>query len=157
MALDDIKAFVQVSDALATAGQPSEEELGEVAANGYEVVINLGLLDPRYCLADEAGLVAGLGLDYRHIPVEFSAPTAENLDAFFEAMDAAAGKRAFVHCAANMRVSVFVSLFGEARLGWTRAQADAHVARLWQPNEVWAAFLAESRRRLGLPDPPPLL
>ena len=62
MALDEIKNFVAVSDRLGTAGQPSEEQLREVADAGFEVVVNLGLLDPRYCLADEADSVAALGL-----------------------------------------------------------------------------------------------
>ena len=55
------------------------------------------------------------------------------------------GRRMFVHCAANLRVSCFVALFGETDLGWSREQADTHVTRLWKPNEVWAGFLTRSR------------
>ena len=54
MPLGDIKNFVPVSDHLGTAGQPSEAQLRDVAAAGFAVVVNLGLLDPRYCLRDEA-------------------------------------------------------------------------------------------------------
>jgi hypothetical protein len=53
----------------------------------------------------------------------------------------------FVHCAANYRVSAFVSIYGELRLGWTPAEAEAHARRLWSPNEVWLAFLREARAR----------
>jgi protein tyrosine phosphatase (PTP) superfamily phosphohydrolase (DUF442 family) len=66
MALDDVKNYVAVSDRLGTAGQPSEEQLRDVADAGFEVVVNLGLPDPRYCLADEAGSVHALGLTYHH-------------------------------------------------------------------------------------------
>ena len=148
MALDEIKAFVPVSAGLVTAGQPSEAQLADIAHAGYEVVINLGLLDPRYCLADEAGLTRSLGMAYHHIPVDFQAPQHEALDEFFRVMDASRGRSVFVHCAANYRVSSFVALYGQARLGWSAAQADAHIRRVWQPNETWQQFIDEARGHL---------
>jgi protein tyrosine phosphatase (PTP) superfamily phosphohydrolase (DUF442 family) len=145
VALDDIKNFVRVDERLGTAGQPTEAQLGDVAADGYAAVVNLGLLDPKYCLADEAGLVASLGMEYRHVPVRFDAPAVEDLRAFAATMDAWAGKKVFAHCAANYRVSAFVALYGELRLGWTRARADALARRWWQPNDTWRAFLERCR------------
>jgi protein tyrosine phosphatase (PTP) superfamily phosphohydrolase (DUF442 family) len=82
MAVTDIKNFVLIDERLATAGQPTEGQLRDVAAEGYAAVVNLGLLDPKYCLADEAGLVASLGMHYRHIPVRFDAPTVDDFRAF---------------------------------------------------------------------------
>lgn len=151
MTLDAIKHFVSVGDMLATAGQPTELELGEVAASGFDVVVNLGLLDPRYCLADEAAVVRALGLEYHHLPVDFQTPAVADFESFTAVMRAAQGKRAFVHCAANYRVSCFVALYGEAELGWSRAQADAHVARVWEPNATWLAFLQAVRDRMRVP------
>jgi protein tyrosine phosphatase (PTP) superfamily phosphohydrolase (DUF442 family) len=150
MAIEAIKNYVALSGELATGGQPSEEQIQELAQAGFELVINLGLLDPRYCLADEAGLVRSLGVEYYHIPVDFQAPTIEDLTRFFTAMQAAEGKRVFVHCAANYRVSSFVSLYGQAKLGWSSEQASAHVRRLWEPNEIWAAFIERARQALGV-------
>lgn len=152
MAIEEIRNYVALSDELGTGGQPSEEQIRELAQAGVDLVINLGLLDPRYCLADEAGLVRSLGVEYQHIPVDFQAPTIEDLTQFFKAMEAAEGKRVFVHCAANYRVSSFVSLYGQAKLGWTSAQAAAHVQRLWEPNAVWAAFIERARQALGVSD-----
>ena len=113
-ACSDIRNFVGLSDSLATAGQPSEPQLKTLAA-GFEMVVNLGLLDPRVCLPDEPGLIQSLGMAYRHIPVDFNAPRFENLERFFEVMDASRDQRVFVHCAANYRVSAFVALYGEAK------------------------------------------
>lgn len=146
MAIEDIRNFRQVDALIGTAGQPTEEQLGEVAAAGYQVVINLGLLDPKYCLPDEAGSVARAGLEYHHIPVVFTDPKVTDFERFVTVMDACRGRKTFVHCAANYRVSAFVALYGERRLGWSRAAADAHLRRFWEPNEVWAAFVAECRR-----------
>src|SRR5215468_6736069 len=121
MAIDDIRNFVELSDHLATAGQPSEQHVRELASAGFEVIVNLGLLDPRYCLADEAGLTRSLGMAYHHIPVDFHAPQHQALGEFFRVMDASRGRSVFVHCAANYRVSSFVALYGQARLGWSAA------------------------------------
>lgn len=145
MAVTEIKNFVLVLDWLGTAGQPTEEQLREVAADRYRTIINLGLLDQPYSLPDEAGLVSSLALTYRHIPVKFEAPSVDDFAAFLSAMDEHSGDRMFVHCAANYRVSSFVSLYGELRLGWTREEADTHARRFWAPNPVWSNFLITCR------------
>ncbi|MBT9613304.1 MAG: hypothetical protein IV108_08585 [Burkholderiales bacterium] len=47
-ALERINNFRWCAPDLATAGQPLEEELHAVANAGFEVVINLALLDAEY-------------------------------------------------------------------------------------------------------------
>lgn len=148
MPVETIKNFLPIDERIGTAGQPSEEELREVAASGYTAVVNLGLLDPRYCLPDEAGLAASLGLRYRHIPVLFDAPTVDDFRAFVEAMDGYAGDKVLVHCAANYRVSSFMALYGEMKLGWSRERGDAHARTLWPLNETWEQFLRSCRATL---------
>jgi protein tyrosine phosphatase (PTP) superfamily phosphohydrolase (DUF442 family) len=151
MSVSAIKNFIAIDDRIGTAGQPTEEQVGAVAAAGYAAVINLGLLDPKYCLPDEAGLVASLGLRYRHIPVVWTAPAVADFEAFVAAMDALVTERIFVHCAANYRVSSFMALYGELRLGWTRERADAHARALWEPNEIWQELLRACRAKLLSP------
>jgi protein tyrosine phosphatase (PTP) superfamily phosphohydrolase (DUF442 family) len=112
-----------------------------VAAGGYQAVVNLGLLNPEYCLPDEAGLAASLGMKYRHLPVNFDAPAVADFEAFVAQMDAWAGERVFVHCAANFRVSSFMAVYGEMRLGWDRDHADRHARTFWEPNRTWQAFV----------------
>src|SRR6185436_6102513 len=102
-------------------------------------------LDPRYCLPDEAGLVASLGMNYHHIPVKFDAPQFSDLERFTQVMTAAAGRKVFVHCAMNMRVSTFVALDHQLRMGWSSEQADLHARVLWEPNEIWTRYMAECR------------
>jgi protein tyrosine phosphatase (PTP) superfamily phosphohydrolase (DUF442 family) len=148
MPVETIANFLPIDDRIGTAGQPTETELREAAEAGYKAVVNLGLLDPRYCLADEAGFVASLGLRYHHIPVQFDAPTVDDFRAFLAAMDECAGDRVLVHCAANYRVSSFMALYGEMKLGWTREQGDAHARTLWPLNETWSGFLARCRNEV---------
>src|SRR4029079_7876592 len=110
--LSESRNFREIDERLLTAGQRSEAQLADAERRGVQVVINLALHDdPRYSLADEAGCVRGLGMEYVHIPVQFNAPTAENLQAFIAAMNAHQGKVILVHCAANYRVTAFVGLY----------------------------------------------
>lgn len=148
MPVESMKNFVLLDDRIGSAGQPTEDELREAAASGYGAVVNLGLLDPRYCLPDEAGLVRSLGLDYRHIPVPFDAPGVGHVRAFVAAMDEIGDAKVLVHCAMNYRASAFLAVYGELRLGWTRQQADAHARSLWPLNETWAALIDDARREL---------
>lgn len=152
MSLKEIKNLLQVSDLVATAGQPTEEQLRDVAAEGFAAVINLGLMDPRYCLQDERASVLAAGMSYCHIPVEFGAPQQSQLEAFFAAMDSNADRKVFVHCAANYRVSCFVAMYGRARWNWSKAQADEYIGATWQPDQVWRDFMTAAAIRL-LPPP----
>ena len=139
----EARNFRALDDALLTAGQPNEEQLEDAARQGVKVVINLALHDdPRYSLRDEAGSVRELGMDYVHIPVQFDAPTEADLHAFFAAMDAHAGQKTLVHCAANYRVTAFVGLYRVIREGWSPEKAFEPMRSVWEPDEVWKAFIA---------------
>ena len=139
----DVYNFRQATPDLATSGQPTEEQLGAIAAMGYTVVINLALHnDPRYSLQDEAASVQALGVDYVHIPVQFGAPTEGDLLAFFDAMDRNSGRRVWIHCAANMRVTAFVGLYRILRFGWAEDDAFSLMRSVWKPDQVWSAFIA---------------
>lgn len=150
-----IHRYRQATPTLATSGQPSAEQIALIAAAGYEVVINLALHDdPRYSLPDEAGVVRGLGLDYVHIPVRFDAPTAEDLRRFFQAMEAHAHRRIWLHCAANLRVGAFLGLYRCLHDGWPSEQAFAPMHELWQPDPVWRKFIRGQLEAACPPQPP---
>lgn len=141
--VENIHNFLQLSEDIATSGQPTEEQFRGIGQAGYEVVINLGLTGTDYALEDEANLVHSLGMEYVHIPVIWENPTLENLDDFFSAMDLLQGNKVFVHCAANMRVSVFMALYRIRYLGWEVEQAMQDVRRIWEPDAIWDAFIQQ--------------
>lgn len=137
----DIQCFRQLGPDLLTAGQPLEDQFEAIRAAGCQVIINLADEDATDYLPDEPEIVAALGLEYLNIPVAWSAPQLSDLSAFFEAMRRYAGRRIFLHCARNMRVSAFVYLYRILRLGWSRADSLPDLLALWQPNETWQAFI----------------
>jgi protein tyrosine phosphatase (PTP) superfamily phosphohydrolase (DUF442 family) len=139
----DIYNFLPLTDTLLTSGQPTEEQFSAVARAGVQTVINLALSTSTNALRDEAGLVKSLGMEYYHFPVIWDKPSREALDQFMDVMDSHAGRKMFVHCAANMRVCTFVALYRILRLGWSHDKAFKDVYRIWDPyeDEGWRKFI----------------
>lgn len=140
-ALEGILNFRIMEPDLATGGQPDAAQLEAVAHAGFEVVIDLALLDADYSLPDEPERVRALGMVFEHIPVQWTAPALRDLWDFFAVMHRHRGRRIFVHCAANMRVSVFLALYRILELGWPQEPALAQVREIWEPDAVWQAFI----------------
>ena len=139
--LKNIFNYLKLSENLATAGQPLEEELTLISKAGFEVVINLALHDADYSLADESMSIKRLGMQYEHLPVIWEKPTNDNLERFFELMGRYENRKLFVHCAANMRVSAFMALYRILRQGWSYNEAMQDVHKIWHPNEIWSGFI----------------
>ena len=151
--LSEITNFYFLTDRIAASGQPSEAQLEEVRDAGYEVVINLALHDnPEYSLPDEKGTVEGLGMDYIHIPVLFDHPTQQNLEDFFEAMRENEDRKVLVHCAMNYRVSAFMGLYLRVVKKMSHAESFTLMCKVWEPDEVWAPFIADALKAHGIED-----
>ena len=146
-ALNAIKNFLAVTDMLGTAGQPTAEQLADIAAAGYEIVINI---DSATAVPNEDELVTSKGMSFIHIPVSWQAPEQENLDLFFAVMKAVEHKKIFLHCAANMRVSAFVYLYRIIHLGFDPEEAKRTMNILWEPRGVWQEFVANALDRYGV-------
>lgn len=145
MTVQEIFNYVKVNEQVSTAGQPTEEQLRDLAADGFTAIINLAPVNPPYTPADEAGLARSLGMTYVHIPVEWGNPTDADYDAFEQAMGRLAGEKVLIHCAANFRVTAFYSLYARRHLGWSQTQADDFRAGIWAGSDypIWEAFIAE--------------
>lgn len=128
---------------LTSSGQPSEAQLGEIAALGVTDVINLGPHEHAKALPDEAASVAALGMRYTYIPVDFAAPTEADYAGFIAAMGAveAAGRTVHVHCIVNARVSAFLYRYRRDVIG--EATAREELESVWQPAGVWSAFIGD--------------
>jgi protein tyrosine phosphatase (PTP) superfamily phosphohydrolase (DUF442 family) len=131
----------RVFDWLWTSGQLSARDIAQLPALGVEVVINLALPTSSNALAGEAELITGHGINYFHIPVVWEAPQLDALNTFFAILDALNGKKMWVHCAKNMRVSAFIYLYRKLRLNESEELAIFPMKEVWTPNETWQKFI----------------
>jgi protein tyrosine phosphatase (PTP) superfamily phosphohydrolase (DUF442 family) len=148
--VEEILNYLEISDEIGTGGQPTPAQFAAIKAASYDVVVNLAMSDSSNALAEERELVAAQDMRYVHIPVVWEQPTAQDLAQFFDVMAMSQGRRVFVHCALNMRVSVFVLLYRVIRLGASLEVTQADMLKIWQPNAVWQRFLEDSLGNHGI-------
>lgn len=148
--LEDVKAYLRISERLSTAGMITVDQLPILRSAGFEVVVNLAPAhrDRNYL---EGFNVAALGMTHVHIPVPWDSPSIRDLRMFFDVMDANTDRNVFVHCNANMRVSVFVYLYRTLRLGESEEDARRDLLKIWDPSQVpqWDKFLADAEMKFG--------
>ena len=133
--------FKMLTEGIATSGQPSEDELLQIAKTGYDVVINLGLSDTEYSVRNEDQILKSMGIKYIHIPVVFESPKDEDFQEFVLALNKYKESKVFIHCAANKRVSAFIALYRIMVLGWEKDKAIHELEQIWRPNNIWESFI----------------
>ena len=138
--LQDIFNYLEISECISTSGQPTENQFSLVKAAGFENVINLAPHNVENSLANEAGVLSTLGMNYIHIPVDCGNPTEDNFNEFSGALKSFENQKVWVHCAANMRVSAFVYRYRCNVLGEQSSSARKDLSKIWEPFGVWKDF-----------------
>lgn len=146
--LENIRAFVEIDEQLATSGQMSYEQIPLIKEAGYEVVINLAPADEERN-GREGFLVTREEMTYVQIPVSWEAPAERDLQLFFDVMQANRDRKVYVHCFANMRASAFVYLYRTLKAGTPEATARADMAKVWDPatREQWQTFIDQAKSK----------
>jgi len=136
--------FVQLTPDVGTSGQPTREQFAAIAQDGYAAVVNLAMPTSDNAIADEGSVVTGHGMSYFHIPVDFKNPTIDDLRTFIGTMQTLSGKRVWVHCAMNLRVSAFMYHYLKHVRGLDESSARSPVLDRWGPkmDAAWSQFLA---------------
>jgi uncharacterized protein (TIGR01244 family) len=147
--MEHILNFIQINDHLATSGQPTETDFAGIAAAGYTVVINLAMPNSTDAIPTEGAAVTAQGLMYVHLPVKWEAPTLADVETFFTVMAALDGRKVWVHCALNMRVSCFVYLYQKYIKGMTEETARQAMDEIWEPDGVWQELIDQVAKSRG--------
>lgn len=137
----------KVFDWLWSSGQLSEADILKLPGLGIDLVVNLALPTSANALENEASLVTRLGMAYVHIPVIWEQPKVEQFVQFAGVMAAFKGKRIWVHCAMNMRVSAFIYLYRKLVLVESDEDAAFPMRAIWQPDETWKIFIDDVCRK----------
>lgn len=144
--------YFQISDAVGTSGQPRGDQFADIAADGYETVINLAMPDSNEAIPEEGTVVAEQGMTYIHLPVPFDNPTPEHLKRFIAIMSALEGSKVWVHCVVNKRVSAFMYHYLTKVKGYDTERATSPVLREWGQDmeAVWRSFMEIGKEEIGL-------
>ncbi|HLP91323.1 MAG TPA: protein tyrosine phosphatase family protein [Nostocaceae cyanobacterium] len=136
--------FLQLTPKIGTSGQPTIDQFIDIKELKYQLVVNLLPEGSIKFLPEEQQIVESLGMEYIHIPVNWNNPTLADLQKFFAVMEANQDKNIFIHCAANIRVAVFMYLYRCLKQGMNEKEAKADLEKSWLPNQVWKQFIDEA-------------
>jgi len=138
----------QVTDSIASSGQPAEAQFAEIAAGGCDVIINLAMPDNdnENAIATEGSIITSLGMICIHIPVAFDAPTEQHFARFSGYMDTLKDNKVWVHCVVNARVLALLFRCLQSSSGLTADEAKTPVLMAWLPkmDDVWKAFISHA-------------
>lgn len=146
--MKNIRDYHQISDRLATSGQPTPQEFSLISQAGYQVVINLATSSSTNAIDNEGVIVTDLGMVYIHIPVVWKNPELKDVEMFFRVMDAFSQQQVWVHCAKNMRVSCFIYLWQKYVLKLPEDRAKYPMSQIWQPTGVWQELIERGEASL---------
>ena len=136
----DILNYLVLNEQLITGGQPSQDSFKKLSKKGVIVVINL-LPSHQNPIDNEEFLVAENNMDYIHIPVDWVNPKETDFNSFVMAMKKHQGKKIFVHCAMNMRVSAFIYLYRVLHDNFHKEKAKESMEKIWKPSGAWKEFI----------------
>ena len=152
--METIRNFVQLTEQVGTAGQPTPVQFRTIAEHGYRWVINLAMPDHTEALPNEGELVTLEGMGYLHIPVPFKTPSPGHVRQFCHLlksiMDDRQDQRVFVHCIMNYRVSAFMFHYLTKMEGRDPALSRSSMFDHWTPDPVWADLMSWDAGTIGI-------
>jgi protein tyrosine phosphatase (PTP) superfamily phosphohydrolase (DUF442 family) len=139
--VEDIRNFIALTPQIGTAGQPLANQFKLISDAGYETVINIAMPDHPDSIDHEGRIVTELSMNYIHLPVPFAAPTADHVNQFFHLLKAQQGRKVFVHCIMNYRVSAFMFLYLTLFQGYPSDQARSPIFDSWEIEPEWQKIM----------------
>jgi protein tyrosine phosphatase (PTP) superfamily phosphohydrolase (DUF442 family) len=146
--------FIAISPTLATSGQPTEQALATLGAQGFQAVIYLAPSTVPNAIKEEPELLAKQGIEFIQIPIPFGAPDESHFEALSAALIRLQERKVLVHCEINMRASTLVFLHRVIRLKEAPATAYDAVAQVWSPRGPWRRLIVEQLAKNNIPFEP---
>jgi len=93
MSIGGILNLIELGERLVLSGKTTERQFHSDRATGYEVVVDLAPSLGENALPNEARLLADLGLEYHHIPVNWTSPESSQFEPLTAITEKAADRR----------------------------------------------------------------
>ena len=139
--------MVVISPQLVTSGQPNSDQLGNLAAQGFEAVIYLAPPWVSDAILDEAQIIGRQGMVNINIPIKFDNPTEKDFDTFAAVLQALGKRKVLVHCQVNMRASSMVFLYRSIILKEDPHTAWEAVTKIWVPEGPWKKLIQQQLQK----------
>lgn len=136
----DVPRVLCLDEDFTTGAQPTGEAYAKAATAGFRSVVSLRESDEGVDLARERAQAEKHKLRYFNIPVNSSAPRAEQADAFLRIARDKTNHPMLVNCASANRVGAFMMIFRVVEQGWSEEKAMAEAIRIGLRGEELKKF-----------------
>jgi len=133
-----ISNYYKYNKHISTSGLPKVDEFELIKKEGYDTVLSLSMPTDSITVENEDLILTNLGIVYLHIPVDFYEPKIKDFETFRLLLDAYDGKKLWIHCTKNYRVSAFMYLCD--LIGNDNIDKEL-LEKFWMPNETWQQFV----------------
>ena len=118
-----IRNFHQVNSWLYRGGQPTREQIEDLAKKGVRTIVCLRW--GQKTIEAEKGAVLASGMDFISVPLYYwRFPTRQDIDTFFNLLDSMPARPVFVHCFhGSDRTGLLLAMYRIARENWTVHEA----------------------------------
>lgn len=123
--MDTLKS---ITPTIAIAGQPTEDDLKRLKADGYTGIVNLrnpGEPEQPISPAAEETIVKNAGMDYLHYAVGAVPLTPTGVNAVIDFLDRHKDEKVLVHCRSGGRAAAILLLREAKAHGWPATEAIA--------------------------------
>jgi uncharacterized protein (TIGR01244 family) len=127
----------ELDERLTLAGQPQPSDWAALAAEGFEVVINMRSDAERAAAQGQRAEAAGLR--YVHLPLPAYELEPEHLAMFHQVIEAMHG-RVLLHCRSATRVALIWLLDRAVYAGWSRERAEQALRAAGYSEEAMETF-----------------
>lgn len=141
--LKSIPNFFRYSDSLSAGGQPTPKQFEHLKESGVEVVINISPVSARNAYREEHETVEKLNMDYIHFPIDCSNLRDIHYLTIRALLNAAEGKKIFMHCGANIKTSNLVHMYHVLEKGEDEASSLRTLLLIQQPEAKWFTYFKE--------------
>jgi protein tyrosine phosphatase (PTP) superfamily phosphohydrolase (DUF442 family) len=136
----DVPRVLCLDENFATGGQPTGDAYGKAAASGFRSVLSLRTAAEGIDLARERAQAESKNLRYFNIPVNSSAPRAEQADEFLRITRDKSNHPMLVTCATANRVGAFMMILRVIEQGWSEEKALEEAIRIGLRGEELKKF-----------------
>ena len=136
----DVPRLLCIDEKIATAGQPKDAAITQLAANGFRSVLNQRTASDDIDLKREQELIEKAGMKYVGIPFTPANPEAGVVDAFIKAVKDPSNHPMLIHCGSANRVGALFMIYRVVDQGWTEDKAMEEAVQIGLTNPALKKF-----------------
>lgn len=134
--------FHQYSNVLAAGGQPTEDQITDLKANGFTVLINISPQSAKNAVLNEALIAEKQGFVYVHFPIDCSNLQTYQYEMFRTILQQCKQEKTFVHCGGNIKTSNLLHMYAVLELKRDESESLKELYSIQTPEEKWFTYFA---------------